>query len=36
MYECNKCGAYCRHLLLHIEMIDIAREPRIAAVAMPF
>jgi Fe-S-cluster containining protein len=36
MYECDKCGACCKHLLLEIEMIDIAREPRIAAVAMPF
>jgi Fe-S-cluster containining protein len=31
-YTCDKCGACCRHLIIEIGPIDIAREPRFLAL----
>jgi len=28
-YECDKCGACCRHLIVEADAIDVMREPRI-------
>ena len=30
-YECDKCGACCRNLLLEVDDIDVLREPRLVA-----
>lgn len=35
-YECDKCGACCKALIIEIEPVDLAREPRLRAVARPF
>lgn len=29
MYECDRCGACCIHLIIEIEPVDIAREPKL-------
>ena len=28
-YECHKCGACCKYLLVEAELLDILREPRL-------
>ena len=33
-YECDGCGACCRHLILEAQHYDAIREPRIAAEAV--
>ena len=35
-YECDECGACCRHLIVEIEWYDITREPRLVGNCMPF
>ena len=35
-YQCDRCGACCRKLIIEIEMLDIAREPKLALHADPF
>jgi len=36
-YVCEAgCAACCRHLIIEIHEVDIAREPKLAAVADPF
>ena len=30
-YECDKCGACCRNLLLEVDDIDVLREPRLVS-----
>jgi Fe-S-cluster containining protein len=35
-YECDGCGACCRHLIIEIDELDIAREPRLKEVAKAF
>jgi Fe-S-cluster containining protein len=32
-YECDRCGACCRHLIIEIEHLDLVREPRLWPVA---
>lgn len=34
-YQCDKCGACCRQLIIEIEELDIVREPRLS-IAEPF
>lgn len=29
IYECDKCGACCRHLLVEVDALDVLREPRL-------
>lgn len=31
-YECDKCGACCRKLIVEIDHIDVVREPRLLPV----
>ena len=31
-YECDCCGACCRHLIVQAEWLDVAREPRLIQV----
>lgn len=33
VYDCDQCGACCRHLIIECEHADALREPRIAAEA---
>jgi Fe-S-cluster containining protein len=35
-YECDGCGACCRHMIIEIEDVDVVREPRLKEVAKPF
>lgn len=28
-YECDKCGACCRHLIVEADALDLLREPRL-------
>lgn len=30
-YECERCGACCRHWIVEADLVDVLREPRIAA-----
>ena len=29
IYECDQCGACCRHLRVHVDELDITREPKL-------
>jgi Fe-S-cluster containining protein len=35
-YECNRCGACRRRLIIEIEPLDIVREPRLLAAIRSF
>ena len=35
-YECDRCGACCERLIVEVDEIDLAREPRLKAVVEPF
>jgi Fe-S-cluster containining protein len=35
-YECDKCGACCKQLIVEIDWIDLQREPRLRSVTKPF
>jgi Fe-S-cluster containining protein len=32
-YECDRCGACCREIIVEVQELDVVREPRLAAVA---
>jgi Fe-S-cluster containining protein len=34
-HECKKCGRCCRELKLEIMELDLMREPRLRAIAIP-
>jgi len=36
VFECDRCGACCRELIIEIEYVDIIREPRLREVTKPF
>lgn len=35
-YDCDKCGACCKHLIIEIDWVDVQREPLLRAVTEPF
>ncbi len=35
-FVCDHCGECCRQLIIEIDELDVAREPRLAEVAEPF
>ena len=35
-YECDRCGACCRTLIVEVTELDVLREPRIALAMVPF
>ena len=35
-YECDRCGACCRELIIDIDYVDVLREPRLREVSRPF
>lgn len=35
-YQCDQCGACCRHLIIEIGWIDYLREPSLRDVTKPF
>lgn len=35
-YECDKCAACCRQLIIEIDWIDVLREPSLKLVTEPF
>jgi Fe-S-cluster containining protein len=35
-YECDQCGACCRHLIIEIDELDLIREPRLIGKAEAF
>ena len=35
-YLCDHCGACCRHLIVEIAPVDVAREPKLVDAAKPF
>jgi Fe-S-cluster containining protein len=36
IYECDRCGACWRRLIIEISALDIVREPRLLAAITPF
>src|SRR4051812_20657365 len=35
-YECDKCGACCKELIIEIGWIDVLREPKLREASEPF